>query len=176
MAKKIAAFETQRQVIDTIAAMQQAGFETGELKIYAKDATHSRRIEAESDMHVDEIRELAETRENTSPYDRAGMTFAAPGILAGSGVSGTAGWNGIFGAAFIGDDAGVTQALMASGLDTKESDFCRNALENGQIIVVVETDESKSLLDKDGGPDLSKLGIAESVFRQYEAYRIIDGS
>ncbi|MUT68448.1 general stress protein [Paenibacillus sp. NEAU-GSW1] len=181
MAKEFASFQSEQQVIDTVAALLNAGFEKGDLKVLSKDASHSRRIEMESDMHVDEIMELAETREHTD-HNLGDAAWAYPALIAGGSLSGTTGWNAApFAAVFAGggftdDDAGMTNALQAMGLDSNEADFCSEALRNGHAIVVVETDDSKALLDKDGGPDLSRLGVAEAVFRQNSAHRIISGS
>ncbi|MFF2483367.1 hypothetical protein [Paenibacillus sp. NPDC058071] len=173
MAKKIGSFATEQQVIDAVAALQQAGFETGELKIIAKDAEHSRRIERESGMHVDETRELSETLEH---IDSDGDTWVPPVVFAG-GLMSTAGWNAVpFGIVSSSVDDGVLGALDALGLDTQESHLCGEVIRAGQTVVVVETDESKSLLDKDGGPDLSRLGVAEGIFRECGASRIFPGS
>lgn len=183
MAKKIGIFEKEQQVIDTIHALEQMGFEKAEMKIFAKDAQHSRRIEADTDIHVDEVQELAETRAETTGNEGGIPLFGATALPV-SGMSGVGGWNAgpiaatsfLAGDGLVGDEDGIYKSLQALGLDSKESSSCLDAIRSGSTIVVVETDESKSLLDKDGGPELSTLGIAEGIFRQNNALDIIIGS
>lgn len=187
MAKKIGIFDNEQQVIQAVGELEQAGFVAGEMKILAKDSEHSRRIERETDAHVDEMRELEETESHADGTGTIGLASSAGygfPIAAGTYAAyGTPGYNGMganggfaFAAlfAFLGDDH--DESFRSLGLDTKETELCSEALRNGSIALIVETSESKSLLDKDGGPDLSKLGIAEAAFRRSGASRIVDGS
>lgn len=188
MTKIIGVFTTEQQVINTLNDLEQAGFVSGELSVFAKDRSHSRRIERESDIHVDELREIGDTRSGVSNDIGNGnfdMTFNAAGILPGAGTSGVNGYSAgpvvagsyLFGDGFLNNDHdGIEEALQALGLDSQESDACKDAIRHGSAVVVVDTDESKSLLDQDGGPDLTRLGMAEAVFRQNDAESIIKGS
>ncbi|WP_053374166.1 general stress protein [Paenibacillus sp. FJAT-27812] len=184
MAKKIGVFDTEQQAITAIEQLEQAGFVKSELKVLAKDSYHSRRVEAESNVHVDELSELEDMP------DRQGL--GSLGMAAASGFGG-AGVNAVYGitgygsapyiaggypfaaAMLLGDDE-HSDTLQALGLDGDEVKLCSDALQSGSLIVIVETDESKSLFDKDGGPDLSRLGAAEAVFRACSASSIADGA
>ncbi|KQO09544.1 general stress protein [Paenibacillus sp. Leaf72] len=178
MAKKLGIFKTEQEVIDTVAALEQAGFVPGELQIIAKDSEHSRRIEAETDIHADEVMELART--NGSRGMNEGTTIAAAAVMPTTGMTGAGGWSavpmttdGLLATNFISDDDGINHALRALGLD-KAEDESREAIRAGSIIVVVETDESHTMMDKEGGPKLARLSIAESVFRSQGAVHIAD--
>ncbi|GLX66278.1 general stress protein [Paenibacillus glycanilyticus] len=186
MAKLIGAFASQQQVIDTVNSLEQAGFVQGELKILAKNSEHSRRIESESDVHVDELSELASTNEADGDHNKA-WTGAA--FIPAIGLNGGGSWNSGFAAAgftalggsytgddTFGDEDSMESAMRALGLDEQEAASCRDSIREGAIIVVVNTDESKSILDKDGGPNLSRLGIAEGIYRQNGATRIFSGT
>ncbi|GBG10891.1 MULTISPECIES: general stress protein [Paenibacillus] len=186
MAKKIAIFETQQQVIDVVTQLENSGFKPGDMKIMAKDSEHSRRIEAETDVHADEMRDLEKTRQDIATHtDTVGTMYAsgfgiAPAAMAygytGFG-GGTASGTGIpfaLSGAFTGNEH--ERAFLALGLDHKESEMVSREVERGAYALIVETTESKTLFDKDGGPDLSTLGIAEAVFRRCNASFIVDGS
>ncbi|MDQ0115742.1 general stress protein [Paenibacillus harenae] len=188
MARKIGVFESQQQVIDAIEQLEQAGFTTGELKVLAKDAEHSRRIEAESDVHADEMREMAQTDDHQYGHGYGSLAmgeaagFGGPGTVAalGAGASGSGTALGGFPAAIAAltlfDAKEYSSSLHALGLDDEETEICSEALSEGSLVLIVETDESKSLMDKDGGPDLSRLGAAEAVFRGCGASLIVAGA
>lgn len=189
MAKLIGAFASQQQVIDTINALEQAGFVQGEMKIIAKDGEHSRRIESESDIHVDELTELASTTNEIEGDANHGKAWAGAAFIPVIGLTGGGSWNPGFAAAgliasgssitgdyIFGDEDHIQGAMMALGLDEQEAAACRDSIREGATLVVIETDDSKSLLDKDGGPDLSRLGIAEGIYRENGAARIFSGS
>ncbi|WP_336789438.1 hypothetical protein [Paenibacillus sp. MMO-177] len=189
MAKIIGSFATQQQVIDTIHSLEQAGFVQGEMKILAKDSEHSRRIEAESDIHVDELTELAQTTDDIEGDENRGRAWTGAAIIPAIGLTGGGSWNPGFAAAglvamgntltgdyIFGDEDHIEGAMMALGLEEQEAAACRDSIREGATLVIIESEESKSLLDKDGGPDLSRLGIAEGVFRQHGAKRIFHGS
>lgn len=187
MAKKIGIFESQQQVIGAITQLEDAGFKPGDIKILAKDSEHSRRIEAESDVHVDEMRELEETQNDAGTREETIGTAYSTG-MGNSSVAMTYGFTAFGGGptagtgfllpvsyAFIGGNE-HERVFRALGLDSKESELCCREVERGGYALIVETTESKSLLDKDGGPDLSTLGVAEAVFRSCNASLIADGS
>jgi hypothetical protein len=182
MSRKIGLFDTQQQAIDAVQQLLNSGFVPGELQVLAKDAEHSRRIEAESGVHADELRELNETNEADPGVGLFGLgaggsapMLAAPVFgIAGFGTTGSAAGAYPLAAVMLdGDDH--NDALQAFGLDRKEAELCGAALQQGTIAVIVTTDESLSLLDKDGGPDLSRLAAAEAVFRACNASVIAAG-
>lgn len=184
MARKIGIFDTEQQAITAIQQLEQAGFVQGELKVLAKDSEHSRRIEAESDIHADEIRELAETSDRHGLVSLGMVAAAGFGGVGATAAYGVAGYGTAsyiaggypFAAAVLLDEDEHDDVLQALGLDDDEAHICNQALHSGSLIVIVETDESKSLFDKDGGPDLSRLGAAEAVFRQCNASSIVAGA
>ncbi|WP_168119742.1 general stress protein [Paenibacillus sp. HB172176] len=187
MARKLGVFDSQQHVIDAIEKLEKAGIKQGDIQVLAKDFEHSRRIESESDVHVDEVREVEEASEHSAAPDSGDQArFAGIGAAAMSGSYGMNGNGGVAGAGaafsyapafvFFGSDDDHENTLHAFGLDDKEAELCGKAISEGNLVMVVETDESKSLLDKDGGPDLSALGVAEAVFRDCGATTIADGS
>ncbi|RIX50873.1 hypothetical protein D3P08_19470 [Paenibacillus nanensis] len=177
MAKKIAFFENEQKAITAINELEKAGFTPGEMKILAKNSEHSRRIERETDVHADELKELQETNEHVQ--DPEPVSFA---VSSGSGfpvVTGSYGFgaSGVsFATPFTYLKSGHESVYEALGLDAKETELCSQAIMEGAIAVIVETSESKALFDAEGGPDMSKLGIAEAAFRRSGAYRIVNGS
>lgn len=184
MARKIGIFDTEQQAITAIQQLEQAGFVEGELKVLAKDSEHSRRIEAESGVHADELRELTETSDR---HGSGSLGMAAAAGFGGLGISaayGVAGYGTApymaggypFAAALLLDEDEHDDVLQAFGMDDDEAHICSQALQSGSIIVIVETDERKSLFDKEGGPDLTRLGAAEAVFRQCNASSIVAGA
>ncbi|CAM4347896.1 hypothetical protein FHS16_002446 [Paenibacillus endophyticus] len=184
MARKIGVFATEQQAITAINQLEHAGFTKGELKVLAKDSEHSRRIEAESDVHVDELRELEDVSEHegNSIFGMAAATgYVSNGTNAVLGMTGygtapyTVGGNAFAAAWLLGADEHIS-ALHALGLDDEEAEICKQALQSGSVIVMVETDETKSMFDKDGGPDISRLGAAEAVFRTCSASLIVAGA
>jgi Heat induced stress protein YflT. len=186
MARKFGMFNTQQQIVEAVQQLEQQGFTSGEMKVLAKNAEGSRRVEQETDVHVQEMREMQATIDGGRRQDDGGFLAedggyaAAPvaGIYSNSGFGGLpfAGGIGALGAyfAFLRDDR--EEAYQAMGLDSNETELCMQAVEDGSLVLIVQTDESKSLLDKDGGPSLSKLGVAEGIFRNCGASRIVDGS
>lgn len=177
MAKKIGLFENEQKAITAIEELEKAGFTPGEMKILAKDSEHSRRIERETDVHADEIKELQETNEHIQ--DPEPVSFAVSSGFGFPIVTGSYGFgaSGVgFATPFTYLKSGHESVFQALGLDTKETELCTRAVGSGAIAVIIETSESKSLFDKEGGPDLSKLGIAEAAFRRGGAYRIVDGN
>ncbi|MDQ6420075.1 general stress protein [Paenibacillus sp. LHD-117] len=186
MARKIGIFESQQQVIDAITQLENSGFKPGEMMILAKDSEHSRRIEAETDVHADEMRDLEETRYDARTHTGTFGTAYSSGIGEapvataygftgfGGGTTSGVGFPFAVSYAFIGNEH--ERAFRSLGLDNKEAELCCQEVERGAYALIVETTESKSLLDKDGGPDLSTLGVAEAVFRSCGASRIANGS
>lgn len=184
MARKIGIFQTQQQAIEAIAQLEQAGFVKGELQVLAKDSEHSRRIEAESDIHVDEIRELEEAdynrgaeRLDLAAVAGSGSTGVAAAYgIAGYGTAPAAAGGYLYGMSLLSGEDEHERVLQSFGFDDEETHACSQALSSGSVIVIVDTDETKSLLDKDGGPDLSRLGAAEAVFRSCGASEIVAGA
>ncbi|GKU76256.1 general stress protein [Paenibacillus sp. L3-i20] len=184
MAKKIGLFDSEQQVVDVINQLEQGGFTGGEIKVLTKDMSHSRRIESETDIHADEMHELANTysSDGDDSYVGVGTTnmYGAANVVGGYGLAsfgGSPAVGGIysFGSSFPFLNFNELSAYRALGLEKDEAELCHSGVENGAVAVIVETDESKSLMDKDDGADLSRLSVAEGIFRTYGATRIADG-
>lgn len=187
MATKIGIFKSERQATTAVQQLLQGGFAPGDIRVIAKDGYHSRALEAESGVHVDELNELVDTRERRadSDYDggelRQGNLVGVSVAAMGSAAYGTAGYAGgmpYAAAAYYaatdmnGRDGSYDRALATLGVDDAKLSACREAVKDGSAIVVVSTSESKTLLEKDGGPELSTLGDAEAVFRSCGAAHI----
>ncbi|RXZ84293.1 hypothetical protein EBB07_04260 [Paenibacillaceae bacterium] len=181
MAKKIGVFAREQQAIEAVEALQNEGFGMDEFRVVAKDNDHSRRIEAETDAHLDEVLELAETREQqdgtmlerpfiVGGFGMGGVGFNQAGAIAPAGTPAGAGFfGGLFGdAVFNEDDAGIGSALRALGLNDDEAGQCRSAIEDGNFLVIAETEEQTS----ESG--ISRLDKAEAAFRRTGAEQIIN--
>mgnify|MGYP001336627750 CR=1 FL=1 len=186
MASKIGIFASERDATTAVQQLLQAGFTTGEIKVIAKDSYHSRTLEAESGMHVDELRDIVDAaRNNADAYssnsDResslVGSSVIASGFAlnnlnyTGSGVPYGA-------AAYIAavrpsdTEATYDRILSSLGVDDEKLDVVRTSVENGSIAVMVSTTESMTLLEVDGGPELSVLSNAEAIYRAAGATQI----
>jgi len=179
MSRKIAFYETEYQVIQAIQQLEQAGFVPGELQVIAKDWDHSRRLEAETDVHVDELQDIVDANAGRSSSDDGipGLP-ATPILLAGfggvnwsNGISAPA----VFPSAFAYSDDEYERALRAFNLDDQETQACLDAVTKGLIAVLVETDDQMTFIDKEDGADLSRLSTAEGVFRNSGALSIVSG-
>ncbi|MFC4779584.1 hypothetical protein ACFO9Q_22620 [Paenibacillus sp. GCM10023252] len=185
MTRKIGIFSTEQQVIDTVTELQREGFAKSELRVFAKDYEHSRRIETETHVHADEVLELIKTR-NERDHSGGPDILLAAGTTSAPYIGGSAGVYGGGGAGYnvapgivAGNLAGAmeevdsySQALRTLGLSNSEASTCGEAIHDGRYVVVVETDSSASLVDQDGGPDLSRLSTAEAVYRRTGATTI----
>ncbi|MWC30054.1 general stress protein [Paenibacillus sp. MMS18-CY102] len=187
MASKIGFFQTEAQATAAIQQLLQEGFTESDIRVIAKDRFHSRMVESESGVHVDELQELVETLHHDADggLDNGAMRQNA---LAGASVIavGTP-YGGISSAgavpfataayltasALTVEDSSANRALIALDVEHNHLDQCREALKAGTTLVAVSTSDSASLLEKDGGPDLSRLGNAEAVFRNNGATDIL---
>ncbi|MHA7967477.1 hypothetical protein ACX93W_25475 [Paenibacillus sp. CAU 1782] len=186
MARKIGIFQRERDVVNAIKQLEQFGLKPGEIMVLAKDSLHTRALQAECDVHADGIMELEATLDDDDHNEGAYGTTMRNG-LPGTAFAPIYGFNAMGGSTsaglpflspFIAGSGGDShqRTFMRLGLDEKEAEVCSGEVMGGAWAVIVETSESKSLLDKDGGPDMSSLGIAEGVFRGCGAVRIVNGS
>ncbi|MBH5320009.1 general stress protein [Paenibacillus sp. GSMTC-2017] len=184
MTKKIGLFDSEQQVIDVINQLEQEGFAPGEIKVLTKDLEHARRIKVETDIHADGMHELTETNERSSESSTSGnpmtSSFGDSNAPGGYGIASYGSYPAVggiysFGSPFPFLESKQLSSYRALGLDDNEAELCFNGVESGGFAIVVETDESKSLMDKDDGADLSKLSVAEGIFRQRGATRITNG-
>ncbi|GMK42059.1 hypothetical protein PCCS19_51180 [Paenibacillus sp. CCS19] len=186
MASKIGIFASERHATTAVQQLLQAGFTTGEIRIIAKDGYHSRTLEAECGMHVDELRDIVDATGNHSDgYSNGdfrqsslvGTSVAAAGLAIGSlNFSGGIPYAG---AAFLaavrtdGNESTYDRILSSLGVEDGKLDQCRTAVQDGSIAVMVLSSESKTLLEVDGGPELSKLSNAEAIYRAAGATTIL---
>lgn len=182
MALKLGFFKTEQEVINTIETLERDGFTKNEIMVMVNDGEHSRRIESETDVHTDELRELVETRERVDVNDESNgillagsMTQSPGGVYAGgaAGMMGSgapyAGMNLLAGKISINENSSMEEALIALGVNGNDASLCRDAIVAGGIVVGVETGSDSG----NGGPDLTRNAIAESAFRQCGADRIV---
>ncbi|GFN33077.1 general stress protein [Paenibacillus xylaniclasticus] len=187
MASKIGVFASEREAIHAVQQLLQAGFTPGEMKVIAKDGYHSRALEAESGVHVDELMELVDTREHLSDSDYesgelrrtslVGNSITTAGITMGSisfaGAAPLAGAAYLSGVGFNRNNGPYDRALSSLGIEDARISACRDAVKSGSTLVVVSTTESKTLLEVDGGPELSVLSNAEAIYRSCGATQIL---
>ncbi|MBW7458510.1 hypothetical protein K0U00_31160, partial [Paenibacillus sepulcri] len=76
----------------------------------------------------------------------------------------------LVGGGFLDNDTDMEDALHALGIEGSDAEKCRDAIAEGAIVVTAETDGDKP---SGGGPDLSRGGIAEAVFRRSGAETIL---
>ncbi|MNF99556.1 hypothetical protein D3C84_824590 [compost metagenome] len=186
MASKIGIFASEREAVNAVQQLLQAGFTPGEIKIIAKDGYHSRALEAESGVHVDEMMELVDTREHLSDSDYesgelrrtslVGTSITSAGITMGSityaGSAPLAAAAYLSGAGYDENNGPYDRALSSLGIEDENLSACTAAVKAGHAIVVVSTTESMTLLEVDGGPELSVLSNAEAIYRSCGAKQI----
>lgn len=196
MARVIGIFEHQQQAIEAISKLQLQGFQRGEIQVIAKGTEHSSRIEAESEIDVDELKEMDQVRHRNRHGDgldgvpgvsgmavavgAMGLGGAGVGLGAGFGLGGAAGNAGAPGVAagvlavggdLFGDDEGISEALRALGLSDKEASQCNDAVRAGKLLVVAKSDEEDAGLSD--GPELTRMSNAEAVMRNCGAEQVI---
>lgn len=192
MSRAIGIFNVQEQAIEAVQSLESRGFGQEQLKVIAKDREHAARIESETDVHADELQEIADNG-GTGRGTRIGLFglagFAGLGGLGGAGNVGTAGSTGNAGmpaagaagalalGSLRGDDlldpdggnGGLTDALRSLGLSDSEADVCSEAVERGSLVVVADTEANDA--EDDAGRGL--LDAARETFRSAGAQRII---
>ncbi|MCQ6562699.1 general stress protein [Paenibacillus mendelii] len=176
MAYKLGIFRQEQQVINAVQELEKEGFTKHELQVFAKDREHSRRVEAETDVHADELNELTDTRDYIEEGD---IAVVPAGVMSGgspvAGYGGTAfGGNGagaIVGGVW-GDDSAIEESLRTLGLDDDAAKQCRDAIAEGWLVVTAHTGDGNER--SDGGQDLGLAGTAEAVFRRTGAERILE--
>ncbi|QHW31263.1 hypothetical protein GZH47_10600 [Paenibacillus rhizovicinus] len=177
MSYKIAIFDTENDAIKAVQALEQAGFTKTEMTVIAKDREHSRRIESETNVHADELQDLADTRSAVDQHGLDDPRVIAPiSATQGFGMTGTftggfayPGTSFVVAGAFMDDDNSMNSALSDLGVESGDVDECRTAIANGAIIIAAETGSDGT----NGGPDLTRGGTAEAAFRSCGATRIL---
>ncbi|NBD23948.1 general stress protein [Paenibacillus glycinis] len=177
MGYKIGIFESQNEAIQAIQALEHAGFTNKELTVIARDREHSRRIESETNVHADELQDLADTRSATDQHGLGDPRVvapiaASPGMpMAGTFAGGFAypGTSFVTAAAFLDDDNSMGSALSDLGVPSGDIDACREAIARGAIVIAADTGSEQT----NGGPDLTLGGTAEAALRGSNATRIL---
>jgi len=148
MRQVIGIFDTQEQAIEAVGELERAGFRREQLKVLAKDYESSRRIERETDVHVDELNDLVDTREDSG---EGPLNSFPGGFIGGAGVSPVVGATGLstYNASTI-FPAGAfawtayptgqefTSALRALGVGDQATALCTEALNEGRFVVAAE--------------------------------------
>jgi len=190
MSRKIGIFNRQEQAIEAVQALESQGFGPEDLKVIAKDREHSERIEAETDAHADDMLEIADNNEGdgrllagtripllglaglgavggASGFAGAGAGYAAgngPGLGAGLLAAGA-----LDGVTDDEDSRGMRSALRSLGMNDEEVDVVGDAIFDGRLVIVAETDED------DGGEraERGRLAAAEEAFRRHGAAQVL---
>jgi hypothetical protein len=148
MPQVIGVFDTQEQAIEAVQGLERAGFRREQLKVLAKDYESSRRVEHETDVHVDEINDLVDTREdsgegplNTFPGGYIGGAGVSP-VVAATGLS-TYNASTIFPAGAFAwtaypEGEEMSSALHALGVGDQAGAVCTEALNEGRFVVAAE--------------------------------------
>ncbi|MFC4810613.1 general stress protein [Paenibacillus sp. GCM10023250] len=177
MSYKIAIYDTPNDAILAIQALEQAGFVKTDLTVIAKNRENTRRIENETDVDADELQDLTDTRQAADQHGLDDPRVVAP-IAASPGLTMTGPFTGgmaypgnsfVAAAAFLDDDDSMDSALHDLGVPGGDVEPCREAIARGGIIVAAEIGSDAS----NGGPDLTRGGEAEAVFRSTGATRIL---
>lgn len=176
MTMAIGIYENQAAAIEAVQQLEGAGFRAEDLKVMAKDHESSGRIESETDVHVDELNDLTDTRADRSGGDVLLDSPAAAGWAAGFPLAAGLGFGTYNGAGYPagvlaltalheGDD--MKDALQALGLGDKAAEVCRDAISEGSIVVVAEAEAEEDV------DDSARKAGAEDVFRRTGAAQII---
>jgi len=148
MQQVIGVFDTQEQAIEAVEGLEREGFRRESLKVLAKDYESSRRIERETDVHVDELNDLVDTREDSG---EGPLNSFPGGFIGGAGVSPVIGATGlstynastIFPAgafAWTAYPGGreLDGALHALGIRGEAAAMCTEALNEGRFVIAAE--------------------------------------
>ncbi len=173
MPRVIGIFDTQEQAIEAVQGLEEAGFRRDRLHVLAKDYESSRRVENETDVHVDEINDLVDTREDsgegpldTFPGGYIGGASASP-VVGAAGVStytastifpaGAFAWN------WNREGQEMSSALHALGVGDRAGAICTEALNEGRFLVTAEFEQ---------GAD-ARQSAAEDVMRGCGARELV---
>ncbi|HUC92800.1 MAG TPA: hypothetical protein VMS09_12370 [Paenibacillus sp.] len=175
MTMAIGIYENQAAAIEAVQQLEGEGFRAENLKVMAKNHESSGRIESETDVHVDELNDLTETRADRNGGDILPDSPAAAGWAAGYPLAAGIGFGtyngtgypaGILALTALRDGDEMKGALEALGLGDKAAEVCRDAISEGSIVVVAEA-------EGDAGDDSARKAGAEEVFRRTGAAQII---
>jgi|GEM_PF-689886 len=199
MSRKIGIFNVQEQAIEAVQALESQGFGPDDLKVIAKDREHAERIESETDVHADELLDLADNGDHEGRGLLRGTRIPLLGLAglgtlggsagfagAGAGYAGGAGAGagpalgaGLLAAGAIdgvpddGDNRGMRSALRSLGMNDEEVDVVGDAIRDGRLVVVAETDEEADGESTASSADGGKLAAAEEAFRRHGAAQVL---
>ncbi len=187
MNRRIGIFRKQEQAIEAVQTLENQGFGPADLKVIAKNREHTERVAAETDVHTDELMELADNGD----HDRSGLlpgtripllglvglgTFGGAGGIAGSGAGYPpgAGASPVLGAGLLATGAlegvpdedgnqGMRSALQSLGMNDEEVDVVGDAIRDGSLAVVAEA----------ASTDDRRLYMAEDAFHRAGAARVL---
>ncbi|MBB3112066.1 uncharacterized protein YoaH (UPF0181 family) [Paenibacillus phyllosphaerae] len=181
MAYEIGIFHTEQQAINAVQALEAEGFSNHAIKVFAKDREHSHRVEAETDVHADELNEITAARDQAGEDGDGLIGIVGPGagVVAGTYLAGTPSAVGAapyYGAPAIGgsavfgdDDSPMESALRDLGITGDAATTCRDAIAEGAIIVAADIGNASG----NDGPNLTAAGSAEAVFRRIGASAVL---
>jgi hypothetical protein len=173
MPRVIGVFDTQEQAIEAVQGLEKAGFRRERLHVLAKDYESSRRVENETDVHVDEINDLVDTREDSGegPLNTfAGSYIGGAGVSPVVAAAGLSTYNastifpsGAFAWTSYPEGEEMSSALHALGVGDQAGAICTEALNEGRFLVAAEI----------GQDEAERQSAAEEVMRGCGARELV---
>ncbi|MEF3313613.1 hypothetical protein [Paenibacillus sp. GYB004] len=154
MERTIGIFQEETGVVRAVEALEAQGFGSESVRIIAGNGDRAQRVVAETDMPVDRLRgEEAyaggrpEPLEDRVPFGPIGMLGAAAYLTHPSGYSAPGSADGyvgpVIGAAALYDgDSNARHKIDALGLKESDTDYCLDRIEQGGLLVVVDSDRT----------------------------------
>ncbi|QJC53389.1 hypothetical protein HGI30_18655 [Paenibacillus albicereus] len=179
MSRTIGIFDNQEQAVKAVQALRDGGYAADEIKVVGRDRDAVRFVEADTDVHADELQEIRDARGGEGPgVPGAFVVGAAPlggGTLSGTGVAPYLGgaYPAVAGGLIDDGDTPFENIFKDFGLGESEAEACRDAVSEGRIVIIADRDD-----DADGryvadGPTDAALGEAETLLRANGAVKIL---
>lgn len=154
MERTIGIFQEESGVVRAVEALEAQGFGSESVRVIAGNGDRAQRVEAETDMPVDRLRGeessangRSNSLEDTTPFGSIGILGAAAYLAhpPSYSVPGTTdGYAGpVIGAAALYDgDSNAKHKIDALGLKDSDTDYCLERIEQGELLVVVDSDRT----------------------------------
>jgi hypothetical protein len=147
MTVTIGIFESEETILEAAKQVKEQGYEAESVRIAVKNAEAAPILSAQSDIPVEELHGIYESRERYGEAPRGGIV-AAPLSTTGSYTGiGTFGQGAVVGD-LTGKDSPDMQAVLRDiGIPDKHAEECERALESGQLLLIAEGELSASTND-----------------------------
>ncbi|OXM13161.1 general stress protein [Paenibacillus herberti] len=180
MSKTIAIFDNQKDAVNAVQALREGGFAPDEIKVVGRDRDSVRFIEADTDVHADELQEIRDARSGDGAYIPGDglIVGAAPmggGTVSGTGVAPYLGgaYPVVVGGVLGGGDTTFEDIFKDFGLNKNDAERCRDAISEGNIVVVAEREDGSDADFVADGPTDDALSGAETILRSNGATTIL---